>query len=104
MNIFRTLPITFDALSSFLLIILKIHFMNIYIANLHFSISDTEIQQLFEQFGSVQSVNLMIDKKTKKSKGFAFVEMSNEKEALRAIDSCNHKEVRGRTLKVSIAK
>ncbi len=78
--------------------------MNIYIANLHFSIRKEEIRQLFEQFGSVKSINLMIDKKTKKSRGFAFVEMENDVEANIAIANCNHKEVRGRTLKVSPAK
>jgi len=78
--------------------------MNIYIANLHFSVTEPELQQLFEQYGTVLSVNLIIDKKTKKSKGFAFIEMNNKEQALEAIKACNTKEIRGRIVKVSEAK
>ena len=78
--------------------------MNIYIANLHFSVTETELQQLFELYGKVNSVNLIIDKKNKKSKGFAFVEMPNEAEADNAINIIDGKEIRGRKSKVSQAK
>ena len=78
--------------------------MSIYIANLHFSVTDTELIQLFEQYGTVESVNLILDKKTKKSKGFAFVEMENSTEANIAIEEINQKIIRGRSTKVSKAK
>lgn len=78
--------------------------MNIYIANLHFSVSEEELKQLFTQYGAVGSVNLILDKKSKKSKGFAFVEMTNNEEAQEAITRINGKEIRGRNTKVSEAK
>jgi len=78
--------------------------MNIYIANLHFSVSEEELKQLFSQYGTVESVNLILDKKSKKSKGFAFVEMTNNEEAQEAITKIQGKEIRGRNTKVSEAK
>ena len=78
--------------------------MNIYIANLHFSVSEEELKQLFSQYGTVESVNLILDKKSKKSKGFAFVEMTNNEEAQEAITRIQGKEIRGRNTKVSEAK
>ena len=78
--------------------------MSIYIANLHFSVTDIELRQLFEQYGAVKSVNLILDKKTKKSKGFAFVEIENNLEANIAIEEINQKIIRGRSTKVSKAK
>ena len=77
--------------------------MNIYIANLHFSVSEPELEQLFEQYGTVNSVNLMIDRKKNKSKGFAFIDFE-ENDNLNIIEILNGKEIRGRTAKVSIAK
>lgn len=78
--------------------------MNIYIANLHFSVTEPEIQQLFELYGEVLSVNLILDKSSKKSKGYAFVELKHEEDGLKSIEELNEKEVRGRTIKVSQAK
>ena len=74
--------------------------MNIYIANLHFSITETELRQLFEQFGKVKSVNLITDKK-KKSKGYAFVDIDSDIDIIKEL---NGKEYRGRTVKVSEAQ
>ena len=106
MNIFRYLPITFEAFQHLTknIKLFSVKFMNIYLSNLHFSITEDEIEQLFQQFGMVSSINLIVDKKTKKSKGYAFVEMPSDTEAELAIKNCNAKEVRGRTLKVSQAK
>jgi RNA recognition motif-containing protein len=78
--------------------------MNIYISNLHFSISEAELKQLFEQYGKVLSLRLILDKKTKKSKGFAFIEMENDDEAQNSITTLNGKEIRGRIVKLSPAK
>jgi len=77
--------------------------MNIYIANLHFSVSEPELKQLFEQYGTVNSVNLMIDRKKNKSKGFAFIDFE-ENSNVDVIQILNEKEIRGRMVKVSIAK
>ena len=74
--------------------------MNIYIANLHFSINEAELQQLFEQFGEVKSVNLITDKK-KKSKGYAFIDILSDTDIIQEL---NGKEYRGRTIKVSEAQ
>ena len=77
--------------------------MNIYISNLHFSVTEKELKQLFELYGEVESVHLILDKKTKKSKGFAFIEIDNTTDAQKAIDQLNGKEIRGRITKVSLA-
>ena len=74
--------------------------MNIYIANLHFSINEAELQQLFEQFGKVKSVNLITDKK-KKSKGYAFVDIDSDIDIIKEL---NGKEYRGRTVKLNEAQ
>jgi RNA recognition motif-containing protein len=74
--------------------------MNIYIANLHFSVNESELLQLFEQFGEVNSVKLITDKK-KKSKGYAFVDVDSD---IDIIQELNGKEYRGRTVKVSEAQ
>ena len=76
--------------------------MNIYIANLHFSVSETELKQLFEQYGTVNSVNLIMDRKKNKSKGFAFIDFKSEPD-IDVIEILNGKEIRERTVKVSIA-
>ena len=77
--------------------------MNIYISNLHFSVTEQELKQLFELYGEVKSVHLILDRKTKKSKGFAFIEIDNTTDAQKAIDQLNGKEIRGRMTKVSLA-
>jgi len=77
--------------------------MNIYIANLHFSVEESELEQLFKQYGQVNSVKLMMDKKKNKSKGFAFVDI-NPNPDIDLVKILDGKEIRGRTTKVSIAK
>ena len=65
---------------------------------------ENDLTELFSQAGVVNSVNLMFDKFTGKSRGFAFVEMSTEAEAQKAIELANGKEVQGRALTVNIAR
>ena len=77
--------------------------MNIYIANLHFSVVEPELKQLFEQYGTVNSVNLIMDRKKNKSKGFAFIDFDSKTD-IDVIEILNGKEIRERTIKVSIAK
>jgi RNA recognition motif-containing protein len=78
--------------------------MNIYVGNLSFDSSENDIQQAFEQYGSVSSVSIIKDKFTGRSRGFGFVEMPNDSEAQAAIAGLNGKELGGRTLTVNEAR
>ena len=76
----------------------------IYIGNLSFSTTEDTLSSLFSRFGEVTSVNIIKDKVTQMSKGFGFVEMSDEKEADSAISALHQKEVDGRRIRVSVAE
>ena len=78
--------------------------MNIFVAKLNFSSTSEELQSLFEQFGSVDSAKVIVDHETGKSKGFGFVEMSNDEEAQKAIDALNETEFHDRTIVVKEAR
>ena len=78
--------------------------MNIYVGNLPYSVNDQGLRSLFEQYGNVASVKIVMDQITGKSKGFAFVDMGDESEALAAIEALNGKEFEGRTIVVNKAK
>ncbi len=77
--------------------------MTIYVGNIPYSMKEAEIEQFFSEYGTVLSVKIIIDKFTKRSKGYAFVEMEDESQAQSAIESLNGKEVQGRSIKVSKA-
>ncbi len=77
---------------------------NIYVGNLDYGVSSEDLQELFEEFGSVASAKVIIDRDTKRSKGFGFVEMENEDEAQEAIEELDGAEYEGRTLKVNVAR
>ena len=76
----------------------------LYVGNLSFQTTSQDLQQLFGQAGSVESAQIIEDRDTGRSKGFAFVEMSTEAEAAAAIEQFNGKEVGGRALKVNEAR
>ncbi len=76
----------------------------IYIGNLVYSISEGDLKDLFSKFGAVTYVRLMRDKTTERSKGFAFIQMTNRKSASEAVKSLSGQQHMGRTLKVSFAK
>ena len=76
----------------------------LYVGNLAFQTTNSELEQLFGQAGTVQSASVVEDRDTGRSRGFAFVEMSSEEEANSAISQFNGKEVGGRALKVNEAK
>src|SRR5215217_5289632 len=76
----------------------------LYVGNLAFQTTTQDLQQLFGQAGSVESAQIIEDRDTGRSKGFAFVEMSTEDEAAAAIEQFNGKEVGGRALKVNEAR
>jgi RNA recognition motif-containing protein len=76
----------------------------LYVGNLAFQTTNSELEQLFGQAGTVQSASVVEDRDTGRSRGFAFVEMSSEEEATSAIAQFNGKELSGRALKVNEAK
>ena len=76
----------------------------LYVGNLSFNTTETDLQDLFAQAGAVQDVMLMQDKFTGKSRGFAFVTMATEQEAQNAITQFNGKTVEGRALTVNEAR
>jgi cold-inducible RNA-binding protein len=78
--------------------------MNIFVGNLSFKTSEEELQREFEAFGEVSSVKIITDRETLKSRGFAFVEMPNQEQALAAIAGMNDKILAGQTLKVNEAR
>ena len=78
--------------------------MNIYVGNLSFEVTEDNLRSAFEDFGSVDSVRLITDKYTGRSKGFAFVEMTDNDEAKAAMSELNDKEFMGRTIKVNEAR
>ena len=78
--------------------------MRIYVGNLSFNTGEAEIQQLFGALGTVDSVKLVRDQATGRSRGFAFVEMANDTEANAACESLHEKDFEGRRLTVNEAK
>lgn len=76
----------------------------LYVGNLAYSATEGSISDLFSQFGSVDSCQLIIDRATGRSKGFGFVEMSSDEDADKAISELNGREVEGRALTVNEAR
>ena len=76
----------------------------LYVGNLAFQVGDADLEQLFAGFGIVESVQIIQDRDTGRSKGFGFVEMSSEAEAQAAIQGLHDREVQGRRLTVNEAK
>jgi RNA recognition motif-containing protein len=76
----------------------------LYVGNLSYDISDSKLQEMFEEFGAVQSAQVIMDRDTGRSKGFGFVEMSSDQEAQAAINGLNGKEAGGRALTVNEAR
>jgi RNA recognition motif-containing protein len=76
----------------------------LYVGNLSFNTSISELEQMFGESGTVQSANIIEDRETGRSRGFGFVEMSSTEEANAAIAALNGKEIDGRPLKVNEAK
>ena len=78
--------------------------MNIYVGNLTYEVSENDLRDLFGEHGTVTKVNVIMDKMTGKSKGFAFVEMENDSDGQTAIDELNGADLQGRNLKVNLAR
>ncbi len=77
---------------------------NIYVGNLSFNATEEEVRGLFEAYGAVQRVNVVRDRDTGQPRGFAFVEMTNDSEAEKAIAGVNGTNLGGRTLNVNEAR
>jgi RNA recognition motif-containing protein len=78
--------------------------LKIYVGNLSYSTSEEDVRAAFSQFGTVDSADVIMDRNTGRSKGFGFVEMSNDDEAKAAIEGLNGKELDGRSLNVNEAR
>ncbi len=77
--------------------------MNIYIGNLNYRVRENELQQRLEEYGAVDSVKVIKDRETGRSKGYAFAEMPNDEEAQKAISEMHEKEFEGRQMVVKEA-
>jgi RNA-binding proteins (RRM domain) len=77
--------------------------MNIYVGNLNYRIRENDLKSIMEEFGAVDSVKVVKDRETGRSKGFAFVEMPDDEEAKKAIEELNEKEFEGRQMVVKEA-
>ncbi len=76
----------------------------LFVGNLSFDTTENDLQDAFAAFGTVTETNLMIDRTTNRSRGFAFVTLSSNEEAQKAIDAMNGKDLGGRALTVNVAK
>lgn len=78
--------------------------MNIYVGNLSFETTEPELRELFEGYGGVDSVKIISDQFTGRSRGFGFIEMETRDEGMKAIQELDSKDLGGRELKVNEAK
>jgi RNA recognition motif-containing protein len=76
----------------------------LYVGNLAYGVSSSDLEQMFAEFGTVQSAQVIVDRDTGRSKGFGFVEMGSDQEAQAAIAAMSGKEVDGRQLTVNEAR
>jgi RNA recognition motif-containing protein len=78
--------------------------MNIYVANIAFKASESDLKQVFEQYGEVTSAKIIMDKMTNRSRGFGFVEMTDNESAKKAIAELNGHSLQGKELNVNEAR
>ena len=76
----------------------------LYVGNLPYSVDDAQLEAMATSFGEVVSAKVIQDKFNGRSKGFGFIEMANDEEALKAIEELNEKEIDGRNIKVNEAR
>ena len=76
----------------------------LFVGNLSYQTMESDLQDYFSQAGAVTSVNLMLDKVTGRSRGFAFVEFASSEEANKAVEQFHNKEFQGRALTVNVAR
>ena len=78
--------------------------MNIYVGNLAYSVTEQDLMQAFSEFGTVQSAKMIMDRDTGRPKGFAFVEMENKSEGIKAISGMNGRSMNEREIVVNEAR
>ena len=78
--------------------------MNIFIAGLNYNMSEAELGELFAEYGEVDSVKIIMDRETGRSKGYGFVEMADDEAGDKAIAALNEVDMDGKTLSVSVAR
>jgi RNA recognition motif-containing protein len=78
--------------------------MNFYVSNLPFAVTDEDLRSYFADYGEVSSAKIIMDKYTNRSKGFGFVEMSDDAAAQKAIGELDGATVEGRAIRVAVAK
>ncbi len=78
--------------------------MNIYVGNLAYSVTDAELKSVFEPYGQVVSAEVIIDKRTRRSRGYCFVRMASDAEGRAAIQALDGREFQGRPLRVDESK
>jgi RNA recognition motif-containing protein len=78
--------------------------MNIFVGSLPYSLEEADLKELFEAYGEVTTVKIIMDRESGRSKGFGFVEMSDDEAAQKAISGLNGSEVSGRSIAVSQAE
>lgn len=78
--------------------------MNIYVSNLNFSTTSESLQELFANYGEIESAKIIIDRETGRSRGFGFVEMPLDNEGQNAINELNNSDFEGKTINVNIAR
>lgn len=78
--------------------------MNIYVSNLSFSTTSESLQELFAEYGEIDSAKIITDRETGRSRGFGFVEMTNETEGQNAISELHESDFEGKTINVNIAR
>lgn len=78
--------------------------MNLYVGNLSWNMTEDDLRNLFEQYGTVTSIKIVKDRETGRSKGFGFVEMENDTEAQNALSSLYDKEILGRKIVINEAQ
>jgi RNA recognition motif-containing protein len=90
--------------SQYLFYLLNFFLMNIFVAKLNYDTQEDTLRDAFEEFGTVDSAKIVMDKFTGRSKGFGFVEMPNDDEAQNAINALNDTDFDGRTIVVKVAE
>jgi RNA recognition motif-containing protein len=78
--------------------------MQIYVGNISYSTTEEGLENLFSQYGEVESVKIITDRETGRAKGFGFITMNDDAAAQNAIDELNEKEFEGRTLRINEAR
>ncbi len=78
--------------------------MNIYVGNLHYGLTEDDLKEVFAEYGDVESVKIITDKFSGRSKGFGFVDMPNDLDGQKAIDELNDTDLKGRNMKVNQAR